>query len=139
MVGEPTSSASEIMAALRDLNQAYKRFIAGGNTNGFNVFMEKHGEKLGISLTSINYESLQEEYACTRGINKCDDTYKRFGQNVSETRDGAKDDTKEAVDTIKTSLERLKCAFAKQSSVKCQDLGFREKQNDLLRNLYGIE
>lgn len=139
ITGEPSPSASELIGGLWDLNQAYKRFIAEDKTDGFDVFSEKHGDTLWIQLTRANYESLQEQYNCTRGINKCDETYKKFGDNVSETLDGAQWDADEAVATIKTSLERLKCAFSKQSSVKCQKLGFREKQNDLLRNLYGIE
>lgn len=136
---DPSSSATVLIAALWDLNQAYKRFIAGGNTDWFNVFSEKYWSELGISLTAVNYESLQQEYSCTRWINKCDTTYKKFGANMSEIGENVQDETKEAIKTITNAVERLKCAFAKQSNVKCQQSWFKDKQNDLLRGLYGLE
>lgn len=46
---------------------------------------------------------------------------------------GAKDQAKEAINTVKTSLLRLKCAFAKQGNLKCEKAGFTDRQNDLLR------
>lgn len=52
---------------------------------------------------------------------------------MSEISTNAKSQTKEAIDTVKVALQGLKCAFSKQSNVKCQQAGFTEKQNDLLR------
>ena len=76
--GQPSASAADMIAALRDMNQAYKRFIASGKTDGFISFSRKHSEKAGFTLSNINYASLVEQYSCTRGINKCDETYKKF-------------------------------------------------------------
>lgn len=136
--GEPTTQAATYIAALWDLNQAYKRFIAVGNTDGFDAFNRKYKDSLGITLTRVNYEKLPSEYDCARGFNKCDKTYQNFGKNVSSVFNNAKEDSKEAITTITNAVTRLKCAFAKQSSVNCPQPGFKDKQNDLLRGLYGI-
>jgi|GEM_PF-3828763 len=52
---------------------------------------------------------------------------------MSQIGTNAKEETKEAITTFTKAVERLKCAFAKQSNVKCQQAGFQDKQNDLLR------
>ena len=57
---------------------------------------------------------------------------------MSEIGKNAKDETKEAINTVKTALQRLKCAFSKQGNLKCEQAGFTQKQNDLLRGLYGL-
>lgn len=77
MTGEPPTSASTLIGALWDLNQAYKRFIATDHTDGFNVFSAKYKDSLGISLSAVNY-GLTDEYACARGFNSCDTQYKEF-------------------------------------------------------------
>jgi hypothetical protein len=62
---------------LWDMNQAYKRFIASSNTNGFDAFSRKYKDSLGIQLSDENYK-LVDQYACARGFNSCDTTYKKF-------------------------------------------------------------
>lgn len=136
--GDPSTSASAIITALWHINQAYKRFLASSNTDGFDAFNKQYADKLGITLTEINYTKLVEEYECTRGFNKCDTTYKKFSQNMSTIGKGAQVQTKRATDKIKKALARLKCAFAKQNDIKCQQINFTDYQNNLLRNLHGM-
>ena len=45
---EGSPQVAVVITALRDMNQAYKRFIAGGRTDGFDVFSQKYKDTLGI-------------------------------------------------------------------------------------------
>lgn len=135
----PSSSATTLITALWDLNQAYKRFIAAGKTDEFDAFSQEYSDSLGISIADINYTTLVEQYSCARGFNKCDTTYKKAWQNMASIGKDAAKKAKESLDVVKASLKRLKCTFAKQSNLDCAKSWFTERQNNLLRSLYGIE
>ncbi len=58
---------------------------------------------------------------------------------MSSVGKNAQQQVKRSTDKIKKALARLKCAFAKQNDIKCEQIGFTDYQNNLLRSLHGIQ
>lgn len=127
----PSLSLVVLIAAIWDMNQWYKRFIAYGDTDAFDAFSEKYEQDFGVILSDVNYTTLVEQYSCARGMKACDGNYQKFEKNMESIKQNSEEKAQEAISKIKKSLIKLKCAFAKENSVECDKAWFtEEREND---------
>lgn len=135
--GSPFASAATLITALWDLNQAYKRFLADGETDVFRVLSIKYNTSMGMIMSEVNFTTLVKQYSCARGFNACDANNKKFSDNMSETSDDERDDDNEddsnkAIDKIRKAMVKLKCAMAKESSDECDEDGMSDPGEDIV-------